>query len=103
MDSPHEQVKTKTWWAAVWRGLVVDDQAKHYHRLRGALWLYVYLIIHADRQTGQLTRRYRTIVGEMHLPERTIRRYLATLRREGYFITRNSGRALVIHIQQWKP
>jgi hypothetical protein len=98
----HPQPKQSSWWGPVWRGLVVDDQRKHYRRLRSALWLYLYLIIHADRQTGQVIRRYSTIAHDMGQQPRTVQRWLRVLRRQNYVAIRNSGRALVIHIQQWK-
>jgi hypothetical protein len=32
-NSRHE----KQWWAPVWKGLVMDAQAKHYRRMKNAL------------------------------------------------------------------
>lgn len=93
---------TKTWWAAVWRGLVVDESAKHYRRMDGALWLFLYLLIHADRQAGTLRRKYATIARDMQLGERTIRNWMQTLRKHGYVHVVSHGRGLVIHIQKWK-
>lgn len=93
----------KTWWGPVWRGLVVDPQARHRQKMRGALWLYLYLLIHADRTTGKLTRRYYTIAEDMGVPPRTVRQWMTTLRQQDYISSRPTGRALVIHIQKWKP
>ena len=96
--SPHQ---AKTWWGPVWRGLVVDEQGKHY-RIGQAIWLFLYLIIHADRKIGTLIRRYSTIATDMKRPERTIRRWMLTLRRYGYVEVRRTGRAQVIHISKWR-
>ncbi|MDQ3802267.1 MAG: helix-turn-helix domain-containing protein [Acidobacteriota bacterium] len=97
-----QQQVEPAWWGPVWRGLVADREARHYRRMRCAFWLFAYLIIHADRQTGSLTRRYRTIAADMGIPERTVRRWLFVLRRHGYVIARQTGRSLVIHISKWR-
>ena len=94
---------TKSWWAALWRGLIVDKSAKHYKAMGSAIWLYMYLLIHADRQTGILARKISTIARDMHMSKRTVQYWLARLRKAGYVIVRNSGRSLEVHIQKWKP
>ena len=95
----------KSWWAAIWRGLVADPEAKHYQSIRSALWLYIYLIVHANRKTGDLSRRYETIARETGISKRTIRHWLSVLRREGYVEVDRSSHttAINIHIQRWKP
>ncbi|HZS04839.1 MAG TPA: helix-turn-helix domain-containing protein [Blastocatellia bacterium] len=103
MNQQPEQKTPKNWWGSVWRGLVVDSRARHYQTMRGALWLFLYLVIHADRRTGTLIRRCRTVAGEMGMPLSTVRRWLSTLRRQGYVTTRRTGRSVVIHIEKWKP
>ena len=93
----------KSWWAALWRGLIVDKSAKHYKAMGSAIWLYMYLLLHADRRTGILARKIATIAKDMHMSERTVQYWLARLRKAVYVIVRNSGRSLEIHIQKWKP
>lgn len=92
----------KTWWAPVWRGLVVDPEGKHCRRMKNAVWLFLHLVLHADRRSGRLQRKCRTIAKEMGLPEKTIRRWLKTLKDQGYIETRNTGRCLEIGIKLWK-
>ena len=87
----------------MWRGLVVDQSAKHYKAMRSAIWLYMYLVLHADRQTGILTRKLATIARDMQVNIRTIQYWFAKLRKAGYVMVRNSGRSLEIRIQKWKP
>jgi hypothetical protein len=94
---------TKTWWSPLWRGLVVEPSAKHYKTMRTSVWLYLYLLSHADRRTGTLFRKMSTISAEMGINLYTIRKWLATLRRQGYVTTRSTGRATHIMIQKWKP
>ncbi len=75
--------QNKQWWAPVWLGLVADCQAKHYRKMKSAVWLYLYLVLHANRATGVLLRKINTICSDTGLPRDTIIRWLALLRREG--------------------
>jgi hypothetical protein len=97
-----EQSRHKRWWRAVWRGLVVDDGAKHYHAMGSALWLYLYFIIHADPKSGTLGRKYKTVARDMGVKARTVRAWLSKLQKGGYVSAQSSGRSLVIHIRKWK-
>jgi hypothetical protein len=99
-NATHNQ---SSWWAALWRGLVVDSQAKHYRKMRSALWLFLYLVLHADRRGGRLYRKQETIARDMGVSPRTIRNWLSILRRHGYVAVQNSGRSLSIDIHKWKP
>jgi hypothetical protein len=90
------------WWAPVWRGLVVDPEAKHYRRMKNALWLFLYLVLHADRRTGKLSRKYRTIASEMGISPGTVRKWLRTLRQHGYVRAQGNGRCLRIEVNLWK-
>lgn len=92
-----------TWWAPLWRGLVDDPEAKHYRRLKNSVWLLLYLIVHADRQTGVLSRKYETIARDTGISPWTIRSWLRRLRAQGYVVLGTSGRASVIRIRRWRP
>lgn len=91
------------WWAPLWRGLLVDPTAKHHRTMRSALWIYLYLIVHADRQQGTLKRKLSTIAHDMGLTRATVQYGITKLRRGGYITTENSGRFLAIHTTKWKP
>jgi hypothetical protein len=93
---------SKDWWAPLWRGLVVDPDAKHYRRMKSAVWLFVYLVLHADRQSGSLKRKLRTISLDTGIKARTIRGWLRCLKSSGYIETRSTGRCLVIMVVKWK-
>lgn len=97
--TPPEQ---KRWWRAVWRGLVVDTEAKHYRAIGSALWLFIYLVIHANPKSGDISRKYHTIAGEMGISPRTIRSWLTKLMQYGYVTVTRTGRSQVIHISKWK-
>lgn len=92
----------KQWWAPVRNGLVMDHNARHYRRMRNAVWLYLYLLLNADRKTGTLSRKLRTISGDMGISKNMIMRWLNILRTEGYIATKSTGRCLVIKIAKWR-
>lgn len=94
--------RQKRWWRAVWRGLVVDAEAKHYRAMGSALWLFIYLVIHANPKSGTVNRKYQTIAGEMGISPRTIRSWLTRLMQQSYVSVTQTGRSQVIHISRWK-
>ena len=68
-----------------------------------AVWLYLYLIVYANRKTGILFRQTKTISKDMGIPIRTIQHWLTLLRRHNYILTQTTGRSLVITITKWRP
>lgn len=90
------------WWTPLWRGLVVDPDAKHFKAIGKAVWLFLYLMFHADRETGVLQRRIRTVAQQMGISVRTVQYQLAKLRNGDYVKTTTSGRTVQIQIQKWK-
>jgi hypothetical protein len=103
LSKPNHALRRSIWWGPVWRGLFVDPEGKHYRAMGRALWLYCYLIVHADRGTGTLYRTVATIARDMKVSKRTIQAWLALLRRHGYIRTKTTGRALTIWIEKWRP
>jgi hypothetical protein len=92
----------KNWWAPLWTGLVIDQEAKHLKKMRMAIWLWLYLLLTADRQTGCLRRKIKTISHEIGMPERTIQRWLRRLKNHGHIATKTTGHCLTIQITKWK-
>jgi CTP-dependent riboflavin kinase len=92
----------KQWWAPIWTGLVMDREAKHLKKIKSAVWLYLYLVLNANRSSGFLMRKIRTISADMGISKTTITRWLNVLRKHGYIATQNTGRCLLIQIQRWK-
>lgn len=92
----------KQWWAPLWRGLVVDAEAKHYRALGSSVWLFLYLVVHADRKTGVLRRKQTTIARDMSVPERTVRGWFRRILAHGYIETRATGRASTIQVTKWR-
>ena len=68
-----------------------------------ALWLYGYLIVHADRRKGTLYRTVATIARDMQVSGRTIQAWMSLLRRHGYVTTKTTGRSLTIGVEKWRP
>jgi hypothetical protein len=99
MQNPQPQ---KQWWAPVWTGLVMDGQAKHYRRMKSAVWLYLYLVLNANRQSGLLVRKLKTISQDMCVSRDTVLRWLTVLRTNGYVETVNTGHSLTLRVTKWK-
>lgn len=95
--------KHEQWWAPLWRGLIVSKGRAHYERMHSAIWLFAYLLLHADRKTGTLIRKLDTIARDMEIKQRTIRYWFMILRKHGYVTTIHTGSSLHITIHKWKP
>jgi hypothetical protein len=95
--------RPKQWWAPVWKGLVVDAEAKHCRKMKTAVWLYLYFLLNAKRGTGVLRRKIKTVSQDMGVSRDTVVRWLNTLRRHGYVATLNNGRCLTVQVKNWKP
>lgn len=87
----------------MWNGLIMDQDAAHFKKMGNALWLYFYLVINANRSTGMLVRKVKTISADTGIGRRKIFDWLGILRSGGYILTKNSGRCLAITINKWKP
>jgi len=100
MNSESQESK-KTWWAPFHIGLILEGH--HRSRMRGAIWLFLYLIAHADRETGQLLRKYATIAKDMNTSHKTVQRWMNILRSGDYIETRRLIYGFHIQITKWRP
>jgi len=91
------------WFARIREGLFRDPSGKHRRRMGEAVWLYLYLHMCADLETGQLLRRYKTIADETGIPESSAKKMMLKLKRDGYIKTSRLSRGLVIQITKWDP
>jgi hypothetical protein len=73
---------TKDWWAPFRVGLFNDP--KHRGNLGQAIWLYGYLHLHADRQTGRLVRNCGAIAAEIGAEVKTVQRWMRSLEKNNY-------------------
>jgi len=86
----------------IFQGLVADPEAKHYRRMKQAVWLYLYLIAFSNLRTGKLISNIADIAQDMGLGEETIRSWLGHLRRRHYVIVERQGDELLFKITKWK-
>ncbi len=93
----------KMWWVHVRGGLVMDESGKHHLAMRQAIWLYLYLLLAANRRNGMLFRKISTIEKGTGFNRRNIGRWMKILRDQGYIETHSTGRFLQIVIKKWKP
>lgn len=89
--------------AQVRKGLVVDAKAKHYRRMRQAIWLYLYLLLAAPPGSGRRLLDPEAVARAMGLTEATVRSWLGHLRTAGYVTTERSGRQVWVQITKWIP
>src|SRR5262249_20353432 len=68
-----------------------------------AVWLYLYLLLGANRKTGVLMRKIGTVSHDMGVTRDTTLRWLNALRRGGYVETVNTSRSLTLRVTRWKP
>lgn len=81
----------------------MDAEGKHYRGMGAAVWLYLYLLLNANRRTGFLMRKIDTISRDMGVRGDSVSRWLKLLRDGGYIQTVSTGRCLHIQIEKWKP
>jgi hypothetical protein len=103
MFGKNNSTQNKKWWAPVWKGLVMDQNAAHFQRMGSAIWLFTYFLLNANRSTGILVRKVKTISADTGIHRRRIFEWLTILRDAGYITTKSSGRCLEVAIQKWKP
>gem|GEM_PF-2243160 len=86
----------------LFQGLIADPQAKHYNRMKGSVWLYLYLIAFSNLRSGKLIARLSNIAADMGLPEETLRSWLGHLRKWHYVDVEKQGDALLFKIMKWQ-
>jgi hypothetical protein len=90
------------WWTPLWRGLVADPESKHRKAMGASAWLFLYLLMYANRKTGIVRRSLGVMHSDTGYPIRTIQSHLRKLRLKGYITTKHSGHYLKITIAKWK-
>lgn len=81
----------------------MDTEAKHYRSMKNAVWLFLYLLVNANRGTGVLIRKHKTISADMGVSRDMVLRWMNVLRKGGYITTANTGRYLAIQVRNWRP
>jgi hypothetical protein len=93
--------KEKSWWAPLRKGLFADPDGKHCKQMGNAIWLYGYLHVCADRETGKLDRKYQTISTDTGISMRTLQRMMKRLEKFGYVEITRKPNHLKITITRW--
>jgi DNA-binding transcriptional ArsR family regulator len=68
----------------------------------GAVWLFLYLLLHAERRSGLVRVRIATVAERMGAPQRTVQRWLRRLLAHGYVDLREEGKVLGVVISRWR-
>ena len=91
-----EKASRPVWWGKVWNDFILDNQNREV--VGQAVWLYLYLTLHANRQSGRLRRKYITIATDMFVSPKTVQRWMSMLRKSGHIKTTRLVTALDIEI-----
>lgn len=91
----------KDWWTPLRVGLFTDK--KHRERMGQAIWLYGYLHLYADRQTGELSRNCKTIATEIGASVKSVQRWIRLLEEENYIQLRRLQYGFSIQIEKFRP
>ena len=91
----------KDWWTPIRVGLFTDK--KHRERMGQAIWLYGYLHIYADRQTGLLARNCENIASEIGASTKTVQRWMRLLEKKKYIQLRRLPHGFSIKIEKFRP
>ena len=67
-----------------------------------AIWIYLYLLIYADRKTGVVHRTQESMHQDTGYSIRAIQSHLRRLKKYGYIATGRTGRYLKITVSKWK-
>lgn len=98
MSSPLRQTNH---WGPVLRGLIIDPQAKHFLRMKQAIWLYLYLIVAANQKTGKLISSLSAISSENGIREETLQSWLGHLKKHGYVVIEKQGDLILFRLTKW--
>jgi hypothetical protein len=79
MSTPHDPITL-----TLDRRILEHPRAYHLRRMRGALWLYLDLLVRLPGGTGTIEIEPAAVGVEMGLPEGTVRSWLGHLRKAGY-------------------
>lgn len=89
-------------WGPVLRDLIADPQAKHHHRMKNAVWLYLFFLTSVGPKTGRISTDPSKISEEMGLPIEAIQTWLGCLKKHGYIrVIKNRGQT-VFQVNQWR-
>ena len=91
-----EKASGPVWWGKIWNDFILDNHNRA--KVGQAVWLYLYLTLHANRQSGRIRRKYITIATDMFVSPKTVQRWMGMLKKSGHVKTTRLVTALDIEI-----
>jgi hypothetical protein len=82
--------------------LTVDSEAKHYHRLKSAVWLYLFILSSVNPRSGRLMITVPDIAAQTGIKEETVSSWLGHLRKWNYVSAKRQEESLLLKISGWK-
>ena len=79
--------------------LVINQRGEHYQKLKGAIWLLLYLLVSCGNNTWIMVRKIDELAYQMGLDCRTIQRWLNLLQKQHYVLVKKAGREQFIHLR----
>lgn len=89
-------------WYPQFAGLIKDPEGKHYKKMGMSKWLFDFFCADADRKSGEWIGKIGSIAEQTGMPLWTVKRYMSTLKKEGYIDARRSRNGMVIKIKKFK-
>jgi hypothetical protein len=82
--------------------LTVDSEAKHYHRLKSAVWLYLFILSSVHPKSGKLVLTLSDIATQAGIKEETVSSWLGHLRKWNYVSVIRQDKSLLLSVTGWK-
>jgi len=79
--------------------LVLNQQAEHYHKLKGAVWLLLYLLLNCGNNAWIMVRKIVEIASQMGVSASIVQRWLNLLQKHNYILVRKNKKEQFIHLR----
>jgi len=101
-NSPKVSMQNKDWWRPIWRNQLFGDGGNMRHQIGAAIWLYLYLILHVNPQTGCLRTKVDALAWAMDAPERSVRLWLKTMKDAGLIVKEGKSRPVILRVIHYR-
>lgn len=98
----YKRKATKSWWFPIWKGLIIDANAKHRKKMGTSIWFYLYLLFSTNRRNGTVSKKQKDIAKDLGLTVRTIQKQLLRLRKNNYITVEKQVKTPKITITKYK-
>jgi DNA-binding transcriptional ArsR family regulator len=97
-----QKIPKNSWWFPVWKGLIIDSNAKHRINMATSIWLYLYLLLSVNRKNGITSKKQKDMAKDLGYSVRTIQKHLFRLKSNGYITIEEQVKMPKIQITKWK-